>query len=55
MRFYEPDSGLRTAFIYNNIMYAVAGQAAEVLSGQLWEDLLQEELLEPLGMRSTTF
>ena len=42
-------------FMYNNIMYAVAGQTAEVLTGQLWEDLLQEELLEPLGMHNTTF
>ena len=45
----------RTGALYNNIMYALAGHVAEQVGDASWETLLRRELLEPLGMTSTTF
>ena len=39
----------RTATIYNNIMYSLAGHVAETLEGRPWDDLLVDQLLKPLG------
>jgi len=36
-------------------MYVLAGYVAEVLEGQSWEHLIQEYLLQPIGMTSTMF
>ena len=43
--------------MYNNLMYAAAGKAIEALRGNtlLYEDILLEELLQPLNMSSTVF
>ncbi|MEM7127932.1 MAG: serine hydrolase domain-containing protein [Chloroflexota bacterium] len=43
------------AFSYNNSSFAVAGRVIEVVTGQLYEDAMQELLFEPLGMESTFF
>src|SRR5690606_25950395 len=37
---------------YSNVGYAVAGRVAEKLGGKLWEDLIQERVFEPLGMKA---
>ena len=41
-------------FIYNNLMYAVAGEVAASAAGKPWSDYVGQELLEPLGMKSAT-
>lgn len=38
------------AFAYSNANYIVAGHLLERVTGQSWEDLIQAELFEPLGM-----
>lgn len=43
----------RTSFIYQNIMYAVAGAVVEAVSGQPWETFLEERLFDPLAMHDT--
>ena len=55
MRFYEPVEELRNSFIYNNLQYLLAGRVAEVLRDDTWENILTDELLDPIGMISTTF
>lgn len=48
---YPPRSG----FIYQNIMYAVAGEVIKSVSGKSWEDFIRNRILEPLEMdRSST-
>lgn len=49
----EPAADLRQRFLYNNLMYVVAGEAAAAVSGQPWEDLVAARLLAPLGMKHT--
>ena len=44
---------LRSSFIYQNIMYLVAGQVIEKASGMSWERFMTERLFVPLGMKST--
>ena len=55
MRFYEPVEELGNSFIYTNLQYLLAGRVAEVLRGDTWENILTDELLDPIGMTSTTF
>ncbi len=40
---------------YGNTNYIVAGAMLEVVTGELWEDLMQRAVLTPLGMTSTGF
>lgn len=47
-----PAKAPRTAFVYSNSGYVIAGLAAERASGQPWEHLVRVELFDPLGLRS---
>lgn len=47
----RPQAPLRTEFIYNNIMYIVAGCVAERITGYSWEKLMQDRVINPLGLR----
>lgn len=44
----------RTRFLYNNIMYTLAGHLMERQSGTRWEELLRTRVLAPLGLLDTT-
>jgi CubicO group peptidase (beta-lactamase class C family) len=44
---------LRSSFIYQNVMYAVAGSVIEAVSGMPWDAFVKERILEPLGMQAT--
>lgn len=55
------ESGVRfttvpgTRFEYSNLGYALLGQVVEQASGQPFQDFVAENLLQPLGLRMTTF
>ncbi|HVS19167.1 MAG TPA: serine hydrolase domain-containing protein [Planctomycetota bacterium] len=51
----EPWTGFREEFVYNNIMFLAAGEACAAVAERPWGELLQARILEPLGMRSTTW
>ena len=53
MQFANPEYSLRSSFIYQNIMYLVAGQVLEKVSGMTWERFMTEKLFGPLGMKNT--
>ncbi len=55
LRYLEPKEPVRQMFLYNNMMYAGAGYAIELLSGKTWEDYVRERILEPLAMKSTVY
>ena len=44
-----------TVYAYSNAGYVMAGLMAEEVSGQSWEELMQQRLFEPLGMKSAGF
>jgi len=51
---YAPQAySLRSGFIYQNIMYLVAGMVIEKASGMSWEKFMSDRVFGPLGMKST--
>ncbi len=51
----EPPVRADNALIYSNAGPAVAAHAAEVATGQSWEDLVRQHVFEPIGMSSAGF
>ncbi len=45
----------RSAFLYSNFGFVIAGHLAELAVGKPWEALMQELLFQPLGMTSAGF
>ena len=41
---------IRSGFIYQNVMYGVAGEVIEAVSGTPWADFFQARIFEPVGM-----
>jgi len=55
LKYLEPVQPLRQGFLYNNLMYAAAGQIVGLIEGKTWEQIVQEKILNPLKMNSTVF
>jgi CubicO group peptidase (beta-lactamase class C family) len=53
IRYLKPATGFRSGFAYDNVLYSVAGELVEAVSGERWEDFVQRHMLLPLGMRDT--
>jgi len=53
VRFVEPAYSLRSGFVYQNVMYAAAGQVIANASGMSWEDFVRTRIFTPLGMQRT--
>jgi CubicO group peptidase (beta-lactamase class C family) len=52
----EPVSVFRTTFSYTNITHLLASRIVAKAAGAAdWNDVLQSELLDPLGMKDTTY
>lgn len=54
MRYMDFEKPFRTSFVYNNVMYSLAGQIIEYTDGRTWDAFLKERLFEPLEMHSAT-
>jgi len=50
VRHLEPTYSFRAGFGYQNIMYLTAGQIIPRVTGQSWDDYIQEHIFEPLKM-----
>jgi CubicO group peptidase (beta-lactamase class C family) len=50
MRHLKPETSFRTAFAYDNLLYVIAGEVVGAASGVVWEDFVEERIMEPLGM-----
>jgi CubicO group peptidase (beta-lactamase class C family) len=55
LKYLEPQEPMRETFLYNNLMYAAAGQIIELKSGKTWEQFVRERILTPLDMKATTY
>lgn len=49
----EPTADFRKKFLYNNVVYGAAGEAAARSAGTTWGEMLHARVFEPLGMKST--
>lgn len=54
LRYIKPATSFRTAYAYDNVLYLVAGQVIEAVSGKSWEQFVTDRLLQPLGMTNST-
>lgn len=50
----KPATSFRSGYAYDNILYMVAGQLIEEVTGQSWEDFVQQNLLAAGGMKDGT-
>jgi CubicO group peptidase (beta-lactamase class C family) len=53
LRYLQPATSFRSVFAYDNVLYTVAGQVIEAVSGERWEDFIRKEIFEPVGMRDS--
>jgi CubicO group peptidase (beta-lactamase class C family) len=50
LRYLKPASSFRSRFAYDNLLYGVAGDVIEAVSGQSWEDFVTQRIFAPLHM-----
>jgi len=53
MRYMKPAYSMRSSFIYQNLMYVVAGEVIKKVSGIPWHEFIHKRIFEPLGMNHT--
>ncbi len=54
LRYIKPATSFRSGYAYDNVLYMVAGQLIEAVTGQTWEDYVREHVLLPAGMTQST-
>ena len=55
IRYLEPTRSFRGAWQYQNLMFLTAGEVVAAVSGQTWDDFVDQHIFTPLGMdRSVT-
>jgi CubicO group peptidase (beta-lactamase class C family) len=50
LQFIKPAASFRSAYAYDNVLYLVAGEVIETISGQSWEDFITDRILKKVGM-----
>ena len=53
LRFIQPATSFRAAYAYDNVLYLVAGELIETISGQTWESFVTSRILAKVGMKGT--
>lgn len=54
LRYIKPATSFRSGFAYDNVLYMVAGQLIEAVTGETWEKFTVEHVLKPAGMLHST-
>lgn len=54
LRYLKPATSFRSGYAYDNILYLVAGQLIEAVTGKSWEDYVEQQVLRPAGMTAST-
>jgi CubicO group peptidase (beta-lactamase class C family) len=53
LRHVRPATSFRSAYAYDNVLYLVAGEVIEAVSGQSWEDFVTSRILSKVGMTTS--
>jgi CubicO group peptidase (beta-lactamase class C family) len=53
LRYLRPATSFRSAYAYDNVLYLVAGEVIEAVSGQSWEEFVASQILAKVGMTNT--
>ena len=51
VRYMKPATSFRYTYAYDNLLYSVAGEVIEAVSGKTWEDFVHERILAKVGMK----
>src|SRR5262249_3781691 len=54
LRYLKPATSFRSGYAYDNVLYMVAGQLIESVSGESWEKFVANHVLKPAGMLHST-
>ena len=54
LRYIKPATSFRSGFAYDNVLYMVAGQLIEDVTGETWEKFTANHVLKPAGMLHST-
>ncbi len=54
LRYLKPATSFRSGYAYDNVLYMVAGQMIEAISGETWEHFTAQHLFKPAGMQHST-
>jgi CubicO group peptidase (beta-lactamase class C family) len=54
LKYLKPATSFRYGFAYDNVLYMVAGQLIEAVTGETWEKFTAEHVLKPAGMLHST-
>lgn len=50
LKYLHPTTGFRDGYAYDNLLYIVAGEIVERVSGQSWTDFITSRIFAPIGM-----
>jgi CubicO group peptidase (beta-lactamase class C family) len=53
LKYIKPATSFRYSYAYDNVLYVVAGELIEAVSGQTWEEFVRANILEPAGMTTS--
>jgi len=53
LRFIPLKTSFRNTYAYDNVLYTVAGEVIEQVSGTVWEEFVRQRILGPVGMTTT--
>ncbi len=53
LRHIRPATSFRTSYAYDNVLYLVAGEVIEAVSGQSWEEFVKGRILDRIGMTAS--
>ena len=51
LRYFEPVSGFRSQYAYDNLLYIVAGEIIPRVSGKSWGEFVESRVMRPAGMK----
>ena len=54
IRYLKPATSFRSGYAYDNILYMVAGQLIQAVTGETWEKYVRDHVLIPAGMLNST-
>lgn len=54
LRYIKPATSFRSRYAYDNVLYLVAGQVIQAVSGRSWDDFIKERIFAPLGMTASS-
>ena len=53
LRYIRPATSFRSAYAYDNVLYLIAAEVIEAVSGQSWEDFVRTRILAKVGMTAS--